>query len=206
VSWTVVVPFKGAPQGKSRLVGPGIEAPDRAALALAFLGDALAAVGGVPDVTRVLVVTNEPLFGVRLVADPGTGLNDAIAAGIAAARDADPEGSVAVLLGDLPALRTTDLAAALLEASAHPLAVVADHDGTGTTMTTAGPGVVVTPRFGAGSFARHRAAGHVVVGANPESTLHLDVDTAEDLERARSRGVGPATSALLEPDVRRERS
>jgi 2-phospho-L-lactate/phosphoenolpyruvate guanylyltransferase len=66
--WTVVIPFKGAPEGKSRLAGGarfdsgaashGFTASERALLAQAFLTDTLAAVRRTSGVERVLVVSS----------------------------------------------------------------------------------------------------------------------------------------------------
>jgi 2-phospho-L-lactate/phosphoenolpyruvate guanylyltransferase len=66
--WTVVIPFKGAPEGKSRLAGGarfdsgaashGFTASERALLAQAFLADTLAAVRRTSGVERVLVVSS----------------------------------------------------------------------------------------------------------------------------------------------------
>ncbi|MGA1835290.1 2-phospho-L-lactate guanylyltransferase [Herbiconiux sp. 11R-BC] len=111
--------------------------------------------------------------------------------------------AVAALLGDLPCLTTADVDAALEAAAAHPLAVVPDAEGTGTTLITALPGVPLVPRFGAGSAARHTAAGHAPLELPPTSTLRLDVDTAADLARAEARGLGPATALVVADAARR---
>ncbi|HEX6955617.1 MAG TPA: hypothetical protein VF156_12120, partial [Agromyces sp.] len=67
------------------------------------------------------------------------------------------DAAVAVLLGDLPALRARDLDAALEVAARHPLAFVADAEGPGTTLATARAGEGLTAHFGADSAARHAA-------------------------------------------------
>ena len=114
---------------------------------------------------RVVVVTADvPLRtllagSVDLVDEPGGGLNGAVRAGIE--RAAGFDAGIAVLLGDLPALRPDDLADALSMASAHERAFVADADGTGTTLLAALAGVALDPQFGPGSAAAHELAGHV---------------------------------------------
>lgn len=126
----------------------------------------------------------------RAVADPGGGLNAAIAAGLAAAAG----GAKAALLGDLPALRPDDLDAALAAAGEGP-AAVPDAEGTGTTLLAhAEPAIL---RFGADSFARHLAAGAARLDIAETSTLRHDVDTAAQLDEARALGLGPRTAALL---------
>ncbi|WP_368499207.1 2-phospho-L-lactate guanylyltransferase [Herbiconiux sp. A18JL235] len=205
--WTVVVPVKGTPAGKSRM-SPGVDSALRALLAEAFALDTLAAVRDTPSVGRLIVVT-DPEAGpatarratalripdVEIVPDPGSGLNAAVIAGLGAAGDAHR----AVLLGDLPALVPHDLEEALAAAETHPLAVVPDAQGTGTTLVTARPGAVLIPRFGAGSARRHREAGHVVLDVPADSTLRLDVDTEADLAEAVARGVGAHTRRALAP-------
>ena len=118
--------------------------------------------------------------------------------GIAHAR-ADGAVAVAVLLGDLPALRPEELDAALAAAARHPLAFVRDADGTGTTLATASRGAV-RAAFGPESAARHAAAGFAELAASDLPGLTRDVDTVDGLEtvlhpwsrRPHRRGRGPA--------------
>jgi 2-phospho-L-lactate guanylyltransferase len=210
--WHLVVPVKGGATAKSRLhppVGVG-----REELALALATDCLTACcAGMPP-ARVLVVTSDERvgrmaagLGARVVADPGAGLDAAVAAG----RDhalTDPRGGpgspgsaasprpVAVLLGDLPALRAQDLATALGAAAAYPLAVVPDASGTGTVLLTALAGEALTPSFGDGSCARHVAAGHHLLDLDLPG-LRTDVDDDLALRAALALGVGPATRRTL---------
>lgn len=202
--WVVVIPFKGGPEAKSRLGRmPGSPAGPvlRRDLALAFLRDTVAAVAAVDAVERILLVSAEPgiadqLPGVQVVADPGRGLNAAVAAGAAAAWGA--HNSVAVLTGDLPGLASTDLHGALRQAEGHRLTVVADRHGTGTTMITGGPGMEIVPRFGPGSFAAHVRAGHRPLQLARDSSLRMDIDTWCDLEAEAGRGVGFSTRRVLD--------
>ncbi|HWS57938.1 MAG TPA: 2-phospho-L-lactate guanylyltransferase [Actinotalea sp.] len=209
--WTVVVPVKRLEDAKSRLDLAGTDR-ERSEVALALALDTIHAALVAPRVTGVVIVTGEPRVRdavgshplVHLVADPGAGLNAALTAGIRVAGGlagrvadggADRTSGVAVLLGDLPALTGADLGAALLLAAEHPLALVADADGTGTTLLTARAGEALVPRFGPGSRAAHEAAGHHLVAGSPG--LRRDVDTAADLRVAARLGVGRATAAVL---------
>jgi coenzyme F420-0:L-glutamate ligase/coenzyme F420-1:gamma-L-glutamate ligase len=230
--WTVVVPYKGGPEAKSRLGGhPGAIAATsgvrREALALAFLRDTLAAARAARSVERVLVVSNAPGLDAALgdlvdavVADPGAGLNAAVAAGVRAAQlptagsatspqrtgaGAAADGSGAewtvVLVGDLPALRPEDVSSALraaegATAGGHPHAFVPDRDGTGTTAITFAPGAPVFSRFGPDSAAHHRDAGFAALDLPADSSLRLDVDDPAALAAARAR-LGPASRDLL---------
>ncbi|GAA1795284.1 2-phospho-L-lactate guanylyltransferase [Agromyces lapidis] len=212
--WTLVVPVKAFSAAKTRL-GPAVPAEARAALARAFALDTITAARAARGVERVIVITGEvdlgsPLpAGVELVrevggaggaADEGSrpgGLTAAIDEGIAAAR-ADSLVSVAVLLGDLPSLRTSELEFALEAASRHPLAFIADADGTGTTLATASAGVTMRPAFGEQSASRHREAGFAdLAGSAPFATLRRDVDTVEALEQALRLGVGAHTAEAV---------
>ena len=200
--WHVVVPVKGRAGAKTRLLPP--DGVDRGALAVAMAQDALDVVRSVVGASHLLVVTGDQevaavqrAAGAVVVPDPGGGLVAAVLAGL----DSLPaSASRAVLLGDLPALRPSELAAALETAGATDRAFVADRQGTGTTLLTALGGVVHDPRFGPGSAAAHVAAGyHPLSLALP--TVRTDVDDAGDLAAALALGCGPATTALLAPAV-----
>lgn len=211
----MVVPVKGTPLSKSRMA-PGLDADQRYRLMTGFALDTVSALLAARRVERVIAVTDaasgvaEELrgAGAEIVADPGTGLNAAIAAGIAAARAgaepgaqraraSQPEPPVAALLGDLPRLTAADVDAALEQAEQHPLALVADADGSGSTLITARTGNLLVPRYGEGSAARHAAAGHSLLDIPVGSGLRADVDTEADLAAAVARGVGPHTRAAL---------
>ena len=103
----------------------------------------------------------------------------------------------AALLGDVPALRPLDLAAALEAAADVDRGVVADAEGTGSTLVTARGGVEWRSSFGDGSFARHVELGCVPLPIPDASTLRRDVDTADQLEEAEQLGLGPRTEELL---------
>ena len=215
VNWVVVVPVKGTPDAKSRLGA----LPDRAALADAFALDTVAALVAVSAVERVFVVTGSARLGALLAgigavivfetpaeaeaeaeAGPATGhirLNAAIVQGITAAQETYPDRHLAVMAGDLPALRAADVETALAYAVKHPRSLVPDAEGSGTTALFARAGVELTPRFGFGSRAAHERAGHRVLEVLTTSSMRRDVDTAADLARARALGLGPHTSALL---------
>ncbi|WP_240674958.1 2-phospho-L-lactate guanylyltransferase [Cellulomonas endophytica] len=203
--WSVVVPVRGAATGKSRLL-PDADPADRAALVRAIALDTVAAAAAAPGVAAVLVVTpdeglREDLAGpgtrpgapVEVVAEPPAattggaqgpepGLDAAVAAGVAAARVERPDAPVAVLLGDLPALDPADLGEALAAAAGVARGLVADADGTGTTLLTLAAHEILRTRFGRGSAAVHGALGSVALAVPSTSSLRRDVDVREDLE------------------------
>ncbi len=208
--WTVVIPVKGTPRAKSRL-GPAVPGDARTVLARAFAFDTIAAALAAASVDRVVVVGDDPSLagGAEFLAEPAggeRGLLPAIRLAVAhvrgGSRDAAPSldpGStqVAVLLGDLPALRPEELDAALGAAARHPLAFVRDADGTGTTLATAVAGAALEPHFGPDSAARHAAAGFVELDASAWPGLVHDVDTVDALGTVLHHGVGDHTADAM---------
>ena len=193
--WTVVVPMKSSARGKSRIdVDPVL----RRALARAMVMDTVEAAAGTADVGEVLVVADDaedarPLVqmqGVRSLLAAATGLNEAIGEGL---RSLPPDAPVAVLPGDLPSLTSEELQRALAAAARHEFAVVADRQGTGTTLLTATAAGRLQPRYGGASFARHVAAGAMPLEVPPGSGLRRDVDAAADLAGV----LGARTLAVL---------
>jgi 2-phospho-L-lactate guanylyltransferase len=181
--WTVVVPLKSSARAKSRIdVDPEL----RRALARAMALDTVEAAAGAPDVGGVLVVADDaedvrPLLripGVRSLLTATAGLNEAIREGL---RPLPDQARVAVLPGDLPSLTSAELQGALAAAARHEFAVVADRQGTGTTLLAASSARRLYPRYGGGSLARHVAAGAVPLEVPVGSGLRRDVDGAVDL-------------------------
>lgn len=212
--WILVVPVKDARRGKTRLADV-LEPAARAALVRAMALDTVEAVLDSARVARVVVVTADPqvasagagLRRVRVLPEPEARADDApggwasldraVSAGVAAAQAEAPTAHVGVLLGDLPGLDPAELDAALAAAEAHPLAVLPDAEGTGTTLLTARAGERLRPAFGGGSAAAHAALGHALIDLPESSTLRHDVDVPADLTALLDRGVGGRTGALL---------
>ena len=202
-TWVVVIPAKSLATAKSRL--SEVVGTRRPELALAMLLDTLTAAAATPGVRSVLVVTNDDRIaaaaselGATVVPDePPAGLNPALEHGIAIAASHHPGCGVALLTGDLPALRSPELRGVLEFASTSAGAIaVADHAGDGTTLLAARAPEHLHPSFGAGSFARHRALGAASVDDSIEG-LRCDVDDDVSLRAALRIGVGCATAALL---------
>jgi 2-phospho-L-lactate guanylyltransferase len=207
VEWVVVMPVKGTSGAKSRLLGglADSEIPEsrRAEFALALALDAVDAVRAALPVVRVIVVTSAEVsdrfesLGALVRRDPGTGLNAAFTRGVRAAMELNPGRPVAALMSDLASIRPRDVTAALELAEAHPLGMLTDKDGTGTTMLSALSPREIVPRFGLGSARRHREAGHVELDLARGDRMRLDIDTADDLATARALGLGPRATAVL---------
>jgi 2-phospho-L-lactate guanylyltransferase len=203
--WTLVIPVRGG-AGKSRLDVPGV---DRAALARAIGLDTIAAAQTCRAVAQVVVVTADAEIAREIsdaclvVTDPGTGLNDAVRAGVAAT---DAEAPRAAMLGDLPALRAADLEMVLAAAGRHEMAALPDAEGTGTTLLTRTSAGELIPAFGENSFARHCAAGFVDLAREIDTgsghpavwSARRDVDTLDQLHEAEELGLGIRSSALIQ--------
>lgn len=198
--WTVILPLKGGPTAKSRLGAPPL-------LATAIALDCLDAVLAADEVVSVVVVTPDPQLAalattagaeVRPEATPGAGLLAAVRDGLTGIG-----GACAVLLADLPALRSVDLSTALVRAGERlaqvpppPMVFVPDAEGTGTVLLTALTADAMRPEFGADSAAAHQAAGAVRLDLDLPR-LRRDVDTPADLQTAVELGVGPRTRSVL---------
>ncbi|MFI5957289.1 2-phospho-L-lactate guanylyltransferase [Cryptosporangium sp. NPDC051539] len=215
-------PF-GALDGELGLPGDG-DGDWHAAMALAMALDTVAALLGSARVDRVVVVTEDPVvasalgeLGAVCVPDPpspggGTaGLNSALrqgasVAGLLAATDGRGRAGIASVGADLPALKSSDLDAALR--AAEQLGVrsfVPDAAGTGTTLLAAPRGHALEPAYGPGSALVHARDGAVDLTTAPGypgwPSLRQDVDTAADLSAVRTLGLGSRTAAVLEIGV-----
>ncbi|WNM30481.1 2-phospho-L-lactate guanylyltransferase [Streptomyces sp. Li-HN-5-11] len=202
MQWTLVIPLKPLTRAKSRLAdtaGDGV----RPGLALAFAEDTVAAALACPAVADVAVVTDDLLagrelavLGARIVPDePRAGLNAALVHGASVVRASRPEGPVAALNADLPALRPLELDRVLAAAAEFPRAFLPDAADFGTTLLAAAAGRELLPEFGTGSRARHRASGAAELRLDAVDSVRQDVDTGDDLRAALALGVGPRTAA-----------
>jgi 2-phospho-L-lactate guanylyltransferase len=196
----LVVPVKTLDRAKTRLTSAtGGDPVSHAALALALAMDTVSAALNTPGVRRVVAVTSDPAvaaemaaLGVESVPEPAEpGLNAALEHGARALRAA----RVGALQADLPALRSSELQAAL-EAAGDRRAFVPDRQGTGTTLLLAAPGGDLDPRFGVGSAGQHRISGAIAL-FGPWPSLRCDVDTEEDLRLAQTLGLGAHTANAL---------
>jgi 2-phospho-L-lactate guanylyltransferase len=195
VDYVVVLPVKPPARGKSRLQGLSDER--RRDLAEAFALDTAAACLASDSVHAVLVVTDDAALASRLsaigcgtVPDAGDGLNGGQGAAEVARRW--PGTQPVALLADLPALRPTELDAALAALVPGGPSYVADAEGTGTTLYTA-PYDEFDPAFGLDSATAHLVGGGLAVRGELLS-LRRDVDDLDDLRAAVALGVGPETA------------
>jgi 2-phospho-L-lactate guanylyltransferase len=184
----IVVPFRGA-DAKRRLRPMGEQ--DRAELALAMLGDVLAACR---PVGSTLVVTSDESaaelaaeLGATALADPGGGQGAAVVAGLRA-------GATLVVNADLPCATPADLRRLAAATPPGGLALVEAEDGTTNALALSSPDIF-RPVYGPGSAARFLALASMTVSVALPNLVR-DVDTLQDLERAQ-RTAGPRTQAAL---------
>jgi 2-phospho-L-lactate/phosphoenolpyruvate guanylyltransferase len=183
----IVVPFRG-PDAKQRLAPMG--ADERAELALAMLGDVLAACLVVGE-TAVVTGDEDAAelaeeLGARVVADPGGGQGAAVSAALG-------EGRTLVVNADIPCATPHDLRQLEGAIPEGGLALVEAADGT-TNALGLSSGRLFAPLYGAGSAARFRALAESVSVLLPN--LARDVDTPADLA-AIQLTAGPRTQAAL---------
>lgn len=202
-AWSVVIPLKRLEQAKSRL--GHLPVPLRGALTIAMARDVLDAVLECAEVRQVVVVTRDQRWrgllgrsGVDFLADDAAdSLNDALRRGASMCRATQPRARIAALTGDLPALRPEELGQALRHAQTRAASFMPDAHGEGTTLFAAAAGVPFSPHYGSGSRARHIQEGAHEILLPGLGGLRQDVDTLDDLERARALGLGPHTRACL---------
>jgi 2-phospho-L-lactate/phosphoenolpyruvate guanylyltransferase len=198
--WRLIVPVKGHLSAKSRLHPPA--GVGRADLAHAFALDTItAAMAAVPPAHLVVVTSDEPTSafvrnqGGIVVPDQGDGLNPAIRLGIAYAAGVTGTGPTAVLLGDIPSLRSEDLITALSACESHRRAIVPDASGAGTVLLSALSARDLRPQFGPDSARKHSR--DCVRLDLDLPALRTDVDDDQSLLDAIDIGVGRHTAVVL---------
>lgn len=200
----LIIAVKRLAAAKTRLA-PVFSAASRENLTLAMLVDTLTAARDVRSLRSVTVVTPDAAaaaaaadLGADVVADPTPEnhhdpLNNAITTAERVLAELIP--NIVVLQGDLPGLRTRELAEAIAAARQYRRSFVADRLGTGTSALFAF-NTALDPQFGPNSAVRHRDSGAVeLFGGWPG--LRCDIDTPADLTVARQLGVGAATERVI---------
>jgi 2-phospho-L-lactate guanylyltransferase len=193
---TAILPIKSFAKAKQRL---RVELPeyDRRALVEAMFADTLVALGRVPALERVIVVTADRVaqriaggYGASVIEDDERGHNTAAIRGVRVLMDEGIERALLVP-GDCPLLAPADINALLAhEVPERSALIVPDRHGTGTNALLLTPPDVLTPSFGPDSRRRHVADAEAI-GVPAEvvelDSLALDVDTPDDLEALQRR-------------------
>jgi 2-phospho-L-lactate guanylyltransferase len=180
----VVTPIKAPDDCKTRLRA-ALPDPARRELVARMLRHVVEAAGRTPGVDEVLLIgpSRHGLpAAIRLLDDPGGGLNAALAAALRAAVSAGVERLV-IVAADLPQVSEADLAAL---AGAGTIAIAPDRSGTGTNALSLPLPAAAGFRFryGEGSFAAHDAEARrlgLPLQVVRSASLGLDIDEPEDL-------------------------
>lgn len=198
-SWTVIVPVKATSRGKSRIA---VDPVQRQRVAAALATDTVTAAAEARSVCEVVVVADDhddgaifsAIPGVRVRLTDASSLNAAIVDGTTGI-----SGLVAVLPGDLPGLTGQELDAvlALVGSAGHPVVVVADRQGTGTTLLAAVDPARLRPLYGPDSYRRHLAAGAHGLELPDDSWIRRDVDTVADLAQITAGRTGELADVVL---------
>ena len=197
-SWVVVVPAKPFAAAKTRCAD--LDPAVRHALARAMLLDVVGGLTRARRVRAVVVATTDPEVaavalscGAQVAGTTrGPDLNREVLDALTVAGEALPDTRLAVAMADLAAARPTDFDAALASAEAHPRAIVADADGTGTTLVTLTEPDDYRPYLGPDSRRRFLADGYHDLPVTAPG-LRRDVDTVAHLRSLGTDRLGEAT-------------
>lgn len=213
MSTIAILPVKRF-EGAKRRLEEALPAGPRRAFAEAMYVDVLTALRRARGIDRVLVLTADP--AAQRVADgyealsiddpPDGGQNDAIARGLAHARELGAT-RVLCVASDCPMLDARELDALLgrPRTADRYVVILPDRHGVGTNGLLLSPPDVLAPAFGPDSLARHRALAQergVPVEVVELPSLALDVDTPDDFAAlkqliATRRGGAAHTRGLL---------
>lgn len=188
-----IIPLKASAEAKSRLAG-ALDDAAREALVRAMAAHVAAAARGAVNIDRLcMVAPGVPDFGpdflgdALLVADPGQGLNPALAAALAEV-GAQGASRAVIVAADLPTLAPRDLEL-LAAAPAGEIAIAPDRHGTGTNALS-----LPLPQaagfafaFGPDSFALHHAEAErlgLAIEVIHSHGLARDIDEPPDLADA----------------------
>jgi len=202
-----IIPVKETGSAKQRLA-PVLSAALRQALALAMLEDVLAAVGTVPALGGVILVTVDPeavrlarRYGAETIADGAhDGHTGAVTAGV---RHLIARGlsTMLTLPGDLPLVAAAEIEQLIAAHGPAPaFTIAAAHDDLGSNAILMSPPDAVALRFGEDSFYPHLAAARAR-GIEP-CVLRLpgiafDIDNPHDLHHFARLGSKTRAGTLI---------
>jgi 2-phospho-L-lactate guanylyltransferase len=201
----IIVPVKALGDAKQRLAG-ALPLAARQRLMLVMLHDVLAALRQVEGLGPIVVVSPDPHVAalaererLLLVREArSSGHSAAVATGLAFA--ASRGASLALTLpADIPLVRAEEVAS-IIDCAGSGVTLVPSRDGDGTNAILFDPPGVLTPSFGPGSFARHRAladARGIACRILSLPGIGLDIDEPDDLAQLVERTRGLARYGFL---------
>jgi len=158
-----VIPVKPAAECKQRLA-PMLDRGLRQRLVQIMLDCVVRALDSAHGLAGIAVLTNDESLvprGVERIADPGGGINAALAAAAVQLSAQGAQGML-VLPGDVPRVTGSDIEG-LLELARHGRAIVVpDARGSGTNALLLAPPALLAPQFGPRSLAAHLEAARAV--------------------------------------------
>jgi 2-phospho-L-lactate guanylyltransferase len=200
-----IIPVKALPLAKSRL-GALLSGSERRALALAMLGDVLAALSAARNIHHIGVISRDravlahaAALGAEALPDQAFDLNAALAQAAAhyAARGAT---ATLALPADIPLVQSHEIDELIGRRTAARGMVIAPSRDGGTNALMIWPPLALPFLFGAGSLARHLAAARargLAVHEFHSPGLKLDVDRPDDLLMLAETDGETATQRLV---------
>lgn len=195
VSTWALVPLKSSERAKSRLAEV-LDAEQRRQLFFSLAERVILALNESRNVDAVAVVTSsrevaafaKSLHAVSIMQEADVGMAPALELALQSLQSMHP-GRVLMVPGDLP-LITAHAVDAVFDAqsSGDHVVLVPDRRREGTNALLCSPPNVISPCFGAASFARHLSAARVAGIATTVAeidALALDLDCADDLDYLR---------------------
>jgi len=202
-----LVPAKALDLAKGRLAAV-LSEDERRRLALVMLEDVLHALGGVPAVPPVLVVSPDAevlaharSLGAYALREPESvrGINQALAHALTSWPDAPLE-ALLVVLADVPAVTSSDIESVIQALPQDGGVVICPSRAKGTSALALRPPSVIPFRFGEQSFQWHKreaAARRLETRVLRIDSLLNDIDEPEDLRELMLHPAETATHRLL---------
>jgi 2-phospho-L-lactate guanylyltransferase len=203
----VVIAARGGRDAKSRLAAM-LSPDDRDTLTTRMLQDMLnelvpaqpaASISVVTTTSGIAVAARRSGAAVISQSEPAN-VNDAFSLALDAIAERAPYDSVALLMGDLPLIRASDLDAAFLLLGTHAVVLAPASADLGTNAILLRAGAHLPLCFGPKSFERHRAAAEAAglsTAVIAAESLSFDVDRPEDLTRVMALAPRSLTGRFL---------
>jgi len=203
-----IVPVKVLDKAKHRLA-PLLEEHERHLLCLTMFEDVVNALIRSKQLDYTIVVTNDVKvlakaknFGIRALHDSGKGLNESLMIATNYCMKMGAK-NVTIVPMDIPLIKPEDIDEAVsMGKNIEEIVVISpSKDGYGTNLLFRQPPNIISPRYGVGSFEKHREIAlannvHFKVYKNPR--IALDIDKPEDLIEFIKVGKNTKTHNMLQ--------